>query len=217
MNHRILRLITVFAFCGLASTAAAQDEALAAPEETPAAEEAAATPEEGDVQMAASTDASDAAPASSGKKPISAGLLLGYGLDLEDGSTNPWGLGFGLNGGYSLDMGVYIGGRFVYYLGEDDVNVWELGVEGGYNVVMDKLTIRPEIGLGLANIGISVATPIGTVSDSSTYLSIAPGAALLYDVSENMYVGADARFQLVFADPDTVKALIFLLTGGMRF
>jgi hypothetical protein len=44
-------------------------------------------------------------------KPISVGLLLGYGIGLEDG-PNPWGLGFGLRGGYNLDA-IYLGVRFV--------------------------------------------------------------------------------------------------------
>lgn len=168
--------------------------------------------------LASTATAQEGESAGAPDKPISAGLLLGYGISLEDGS-NPWGLGFGLGGGYTLDMGVYVGARFVYYLGEDDFNVWELGAEGGYAIDMDKLTIRPGLGLGIANLSVPSTTipGVGTVGGSSTDLYIAPGAALLYDVSDSMFIGADVRLQLVFADPDMVKALILLANGGMRF
>ena len=43
------------------------------------------------------------------------------------------------------------------------------------------------------------------------------GKAALFDVSDSIFLGAEARFQMVFADPDMVKALIFLAHGGMRF
>jgi opacity protein-like surface antigen len=196
------------------------------------------SPEAGDVgsemggDMSAGGDASatpsgdSAAPSSDDPaKPISVGLLVGYGISLEDGA-NPWGIGFGARGGYNLGQ-IYLGARFVFYLGESessmpipggasvdsDFNIWELGIEGGYDLKAgDALTIRPELGIGIASLNVSV----GSFSDSSTDLYLAPGASILYDVTDSVFLGVDARFQIVLAD-ETAKSIILLANGGMRF
>jgi len=159
------------------------------------------------------------------EKPISLGLLLGYGVSLEDGA-NPLGLGFGIRGGYNLDK-IFLGARFVYYLGESEnipdtsllgtsgeisFNMWDFGIEGGYDVDAGGLTVRPGLGLGIANLIVD----FGGVSDSSGKVYLAPGVSLLADVSDAFFVGGDVRFQIIFAD-DTVKALTFLANAGMRF
>jgi hypothetical protein len=65
--------------------------------------------------------------------------------------------------------------------------------------------------------------PGGSVSSSSGKLFLAPGVAALYDVSDNIFLGVDARFQIIFGgsgspgSPSTFKSLIFLANGGMRF
>lgn len=230
MRIRLLSALTAL-LLPIASTAFAQDadEPAPSPEagdvgtemggDTSAGGDASATPSE-----APSTDS--AAPSSGGEKPISVGLLLGYGIGLDlKGGPNPWGLGFGARGGYNIGQ-VYLGARFVFYLGSSkdvptgfggtasaSLNVWELGIEGGYDIpVGDALAIRPEIGLGLA----SINADIGGLSDSSSKFYIAPGVSVLYDVSDNIFLGVDARFQLITSDP-TAKAIIFLANGGMRF
>lgn len=178
--------------------------------------EAAAT-EEGSGEVLPAEDAGGG-----DEKPISAGLLLGYGISLESGG-NVWGLGFGVGGGYTLDMGLYLGAHFVYFLGEDPVNLWDLGLDVGYEMdVADKLTLRPQVGIGIVNVTIDVptiTTPFGTVgggSASSSEFYLAPGAALLYDVSDSIFLGLDARLQLVLSDP-MMKGITFLANGGMRF
>jgi hypothetical protein len=197
------------ALIGVASSALAQD----ADPELGEGGEVTAAPE-------ASGDDGSAAPATGPAKPISVALLLGYGISLESGG-NLWGLGFGLRGGYNLDK-IYLGARFVYYLGESQstplgdvsVNVWELGIEAGYDLAAGPATIRPELGLGLANATASFPGATGSTSDGNFF--IAPGASALFDVSDNMFVGADARFELVFANK-TAKAIVLLATFGLRF
>jgi opacity protein-like surface antigen len=153
------------------------------------------------------------------KKPISVGLLLGYGISLEDGDGNPWGLGFGLRGGYNIDA-IYLGARFIYYLGEDPVNIWELGIEGGYDfAVAEKVTVRPTLGLGIANITVDIPEIAGfdiggSASESEFYL--APGVSALYDVNDSVFIGLEARFKLIMSDP-TAKAITLFANGGMRF
>jgi hypothetical protein len=207
----------------LAPSAFAQDELPEDPESGDIGTETGEIGTEGDVgSEAPAEDVSGTGVA----KPISVGLLLGYGISLEDGDQNPWGLGFGLRGGYNIDA-IYLGVRFVYYLGDsEDVpatmftpameasfNIWELGIEGGYDVPAGPLTVRPGLGLGIASVNAEV---LG-VSNSETYLMIAPGVSLLYDVSDSIFVGLDVRFQLIFGDPDTVKSLPLFANVGMRF
>lgn len=209
MRTRFLSVLIASLMIGLTSTAIAQDEI------DPEGGEIG----EGDAEIGgeAETDGSDTTAANAGDKPISVGLLLGYGISLED--ANPWGFGFGLRGGYNIDA-IYLGARFVYYLGESEgsgpaevsINIWEIGIEGGYDVDVGGAIIRPGLGLGLANV--SVDSPLGGGSDSEFF--IAPGVSALFDVAEDIFIGADARFQIIMSDP-TVKAIILLANGGMRF
>jgi len=181
-------------------------------------------PEAGDISADAvpgdsSADANDVpeAPGAAHAKPISVGLLLGYGISFEDG-PNIWGLGFGLRGGYNIDA-IFLGARFVYYLGEDDVNLWELGIEGGYDIPVGPVIIRPGLGLGLANVSISVdlPAPLEDIDDSETNPYFALGSSVLYDIDDTFFVGGDARLQFVIGDNGDGTALIILANGGMRF
>lgn len=159
-------------------------------------------------------------------KPISVGLLLGFGIGFDE--IDPWGLGFGLRGGYNLGA-IFLGARFVYYLGESvealgvdaSYNLWEFGIEGGYDLALDPIVIRPTLGLGLASLVYSVDIPSGfgiggSTSTSEIYLAIAPGASVLFDVAENIFIGAEGRLQIVLAE-ETLSGLILMANGGMRF
>jgi hypothetical protein len=195
----------------LSSSTFAQD-GTADPEAGDVATEQTSSATAGDATVSTSADANSGAP----KKPISVGLLLGYGISLEDG-PNPWGFGFGLRGGYNIDA-IYLGARFTYYLGEDPVNIWELGIEGGYDfAVSDKFIVRPGLGLGIASLTVSLPDNIfggGSASESKFY--IAPGVSGLYDVTDSVFVGVDARLKLVLSDP-MIKAITLLANVGMRF
>jgi hypothetical protein len=147
------------------------------------------------------------------KKPITLGLLLGYGLDLEEGfGINPWGVGFGARGGYNVGP-IFLGGRFVFYLGEDPSNIWEIGVEGGYDLKGGALTVRPGFGFGLA----SYVVDVGIDSETDARAYVAPGLSLLFDVSRDAFVGVDGRVQFILSKPEGLEAIILLGNVGMRF
>jgi opacity protein-like surface antigen len=227
MRTAFLFVLSALVLPVISTSASAQDAI--DPEAGDTSADAAAT---GDVSADASaTPAADSAASSDGAaKPISVALFIGYGLTLDDGidvgdNVNPYGLGFGARGGYNLDK-IYLGVRFVFYLGESNdianplggtiessINVWELGIEGGYDLALsDTVTLRPEFGLGIAG----ASADAGGFSSSSTDLFIAPGASLLFDVTDSVFLGVDVRLHVILGD-ETILALPILATGGMRF
>jgi hypothetical protein len=165
------------------------------------------------------------------EKPFSAGLLIDYGTDFGE-DPNPWGFGFGLRGGYSLDR-MYFGIRFLYQLGssidvvgsglntiEISYNLWEFSLEGGYDFpLQDKLTLRPSLLLGVANL-ISSSDDIvfggEAVSGSDLKLLISPGASILYDLTPEIFIGADLRLPLVIGG-GSIVGLVLYANGGIHF
>lgn len=171
--------------------------------------------------MAAGAHAQESTPASA-QRPVSVGLLLGYGAGFD--SPNLWGFGLGARAGYNLKQ-IYMGMRFMWNFGESydgpigfeaTANVWELGIEGGYDFVpADKFTLRPELGLGIATTGVSVDTDLGGGSESNTDFSLSFGITTLYDFTPSLFGGLNIRLPLVFSD-DTHAAMTFLLNVGGR-
>lgn len=166
---------------------------------------------------------------------IEIGLTPGFGFKAgkSDWSTtiNPYFLGLGLRGGYELDMKVFLGGGFVYHLGETlESTVNNVGgvtagtvtarqnymlafVEVGYDIWVDSLIIRPSMWLGM---GFAIVDPylttggIHTVSD----FMFAPGLNLIY-VFDGLYIGGDVRYVAVTSDG--VQGLDLFGMIGLRF
>ncbi len=205
---RIQTALTVGASLALFATPALADDA------KPAAPAAEAAP--------ASAPAKSAAGDAQVRTGGSAALLLGYGFD------DVFKLGLGVRGGYTLPMKVYVGGTFVYHLGTSvdvgagqsvSVNIMMFGAEGGYELAAGPVIVRPYAGLGLAVVKVSepaitvagVTAGGGSASDSRVYF--APGVTVLYPVTSNIAVGADARVVIVSSD----TALDLMLTGQYHF
>lgn len=166
-------------------------------------------------------------------------IISGYGLELDPGVTgvNPFGVSFGVRGGYTLGP-VYLGTRFLFFVGEtrvlsDDTeqsaDEWLLGFEGGYGFRAGPLELRPELGLGLAISSsegaragaaeASMPVPVDTSSEDP-YLEL--GVVLELDLSRRLVLGVEARSTLVLgkqtarADAE-LFALVLLGTVGYRF
>jgi len=168
----------------------------------------------------------------SGAKPISAGLLIGFGTDLGE-DFNPWGLGIGVRGGYSLERW-YFGGRFIYQFGttaeqvsaglntvEIDFNLWELSAEAGYDFPLEeKLTLRPSLLLGIVSLISSTDAAVfggsGSASASDVKLLISPGASLLYDITPDVFIGGDVRLPFV-AGGGSIFGFVIYANGGLHF
>ena len=163
--------------------------------------------------------------------PRTAGALqLGggfrYGVDLKDSEPDPWGVGLGLELGYTLESAVYVGGVFDYFFGqrvkyevadnswEQSANLWQVAAEGGYDFQLsDGVLVRPKLGLGVAMLQASCSGDcIDDASGSSSYFAAAPGLTTMF-FPGNMVLSLDARYQMVFAD-ELASAFIFSVGIG---
>lgn len=162
--------------------------------------------------------------------PISAGLLLGWGLKTDrrtaDYGADPYGLSAGLRGGYSLDMGVYVGAYYIWYLGsssegqgsartggafaESSASYMHFGAEVGYDAWIGPVIIRPSLMLGMALALLSRDGVHDTVGD----LVLGPGITMVHPFDE-FFIGGDLRGSIVTGDG--VSAVSLFATGGMRF
>lgn len=161
------------------------------------------------------------------EKPISVALLAGYGLALnEPNHLNPFGVGFGVRGGYNLGS-FYLGARFLFFLGDSEkiagvdtsANSITLGLDAAYDLALidRRLFVRPELGGGLVVQAAETMTAAEQPMDeSSEVLYIAPGLALLVNVGQRSFLGVDAQLPIIF-DDETVLELTMMATAGMRF
>ena len=161
------------------------------------------------------------------------GARVGYGIYTGDdlgGDTNPYGIGFGAAAGYTLDMSLYLGASFEYYLGASEetpvgdvkVNIWNLMFEPGYDIgVGENMVVRPQLGLGLssvtAEVCLSLPPPLGDGSEqcadnSESKFAIAPGAMFLIDFG-GLYAQAGARYHHIFVDEGNADG--FLINAGI--
>jgi len=97
------------------------------------------------------------------------------------GAVNALGLGVGGRAGIDV-LGFYGGVAAMYYLGDGGneadsngvpVHTYRsstlVGLEGGYNFGLSILTLRPQLGLGYYNNGISTSTQSGIGTTGSTF------------------------------------------------
>jgi hypothetical protein len=142
--------------------------------------------------------------------------MLGY-------SGNGLNAGLGVRAGKTLANRVYLGGAFVYNIGESltyypyagypyygtsyagisssvSSSLFYTGPEGGYDFDLKYVVLRAYMGLGIVHISVSYNTsatgPAAAVagSTSATGFGLWPGAAVLYDIPRSsFFVGGDLR------------------------
>jgi hypothetical protein len=153
------------------------------------------------VALVSVTAAAD--PAFTANKP-QVGIDLGYGIYTGDGSgeeesNNPYGLGFGARGGYTLDFGLYVGAAFHYYLGfseeltipfmagtiEASGNIYQFGAELGYDLGLGpQFVLRPKVGIGYGILASKSSFEGEEQSGSEGGLAFTPGLQGLYSLGQ---------------------------------
>ena len=168
-------------------------------------------------------------PAFTAEKP-QIGLGLDYGIWTGDdiGDFNPYGIGISVLGGYTLPMGVYIGGNFDYFLGDSEgdskLNIYGFDVEGGYDIgVAPNLVVRPQLGIGYTTFHNEICIEDvpglfegGCVDASDSKFSLAPGARLLMDF-DAVFGHAGVRYKHIFVDEGNADGLLLTVGAGLKF
>jgi hypothetical protein len=166
-----------------------------------------------------------------------AGLLGGYGFATERHDVQPYGAGFGLDGGVTLpEIPIYIGARVQLFAGQTRHLPPELGsvreseryllygLDLGYDVELGTLLLRPEVGIGAAHMFFTLDAPLTSTStggssllpvpdDLSLYL--APALELLWKLS-HVYFGAEIRYLALTANGH-ISGLLLLAHGGLSW
>jgi hypothetical protein len=157
---------------------------------------------------------------------------VGGGTSTVGGGPNTLGLGLGGRAGIDV-FGIYAGVAAMYYVG-DGGNIADnngnlvhtyasssvVGLEGGYNINLGILTLRPSLGLGYYNVGSSFSTPqgIGATSSSggsSSSIYLEPTATGLF--SFGMWIaGADVGVLWVPAVDDSQAAVVIHGQFGIK-
>jgi hypothetical protein len=168
------------------------------------------------------------------------GVGVGYGVYTGDemgADFNPYGIGFGVRGGYTLPANVYLGGLFEYYLGateevegvgEFSANIYQIMFEGGYDLGLGPTAvIRPVLGIGYSTVKAESCVEEQTIPGLGTFgggcqdtgdskLGIAPGAVALLDFGSVFGMGA-VRYNHIFVEDGNADAILLTVGAGMKF
>lgn len=132
------------------------------------------------------------------------GSLRGlYGSALGDPAVNAYGPGLGLRAGLTLPTSLYLGASFDYFFGESDsaidtsASLLQIMGNVGYDAGFGPLTLRPSLGLGIAQSSVEVAS----VDTSEGDFLLSPGAELFIGLGL-LSVSGEVRYNKVFADGD---------------
>lgn len=162
-----------------------------------------------------------------------AGGWLGYGIQLDSEPTRPFGLTLGVRGGVVLPQRAYVGLALGVFGGQSSsltyqgvrytASLWQsqVGVEGGYELELGPLTLRPFLGVGVNHTTVSYSATVVFDSyredhNASTDLYINPGALLHLRLTERIYAGLDSHLSLVTNSP-VRSALTIAASGGVAF
>lgn len=159
--------------------------------------------------LISATTAKAEEPFTANKFQVGGGLNYGVFMGDDEGDPpNPYNFGLGLDLGYTLGPGVYLGGEFNYFFGSSEetagielsTNIMQYGVVVGYDLgLTPELVLRPQLGLGMGSAKAEVSGEVAGVSfdDSTTEsgLFIPIGAGIMYSMG-SWYLGGDLRYAL---------------------
>lgn len=136
---------------------------------------------------------------------ISGSLRGLYGSALGDPALNPYGPGLGLRAGVTLPTSLYLGASLDYFFGESEevegvdisASLLQVMANVGYDLGLGPLTLRPSLGLGLAQSNAEAAD----IDTSEANFALSPGAEAIVGLGL-LSVSGEVRYNKVFADDD---------------
>ncbi len=154
-----------------------------------------------------STSRADALPGLT----LSASLRALYGAPLGDPEPNAYGAGVGLRAGITLPASLYLGASLDYFVGDSETvrgsetSASLLQVLGnvGIDFGLGPLTIRPNLGLGLAQANVEV----DEASTSEGNFVLSPGAEVLFGLGL-LSISGELRYNHIFVDGDPNAVIV---------
>jgi hypothetical protein len=136
---------------------------------------------------------------------LSASLRGLYGTAFGEPDANPYGPGLGVRAGVTLPASLYLGASLDYFFGDSaeiagvDISQSLLQVMAnvGYDAGFGPLTLRPSLGLGLAQSNVE----IGPVDESESDFLLSPGAEAIVGLGL-LSVSGELRYNKIFVDED---------------
>jgi hypothetical protein len=134
----------------------------------------------------------------SGKVQLGAQFL--YGLGVSDDTYGAYGIGAGLEAGYTIPVGLYLGVAFDYFVGRssdgylyDGGNIWTLQAEVGWDFLAGPIVLRPKIGLGVDTLSYELCFIGACVYGDESNFSPAAGLQAIYNF-DPIFVDLEVRF-----------------------
>jgi hypothetical protein len=130
-----------------------------------------------------------------------------YGSALGDPEVlSFYGPGLGLRAGVTLPASLYLGASLDYFFGESksisgfdaSSSLLQVLANVGYDLGLGPLTLRPNIGLGLASSTIKLLN----LDESDSNFVLSPGAEVIVGLGL-LAVSGEVRYNKIFADGDT--------------
>jgi hypothetical protein len=174
----------------------------------------------------ADSDVASARPAR--RDPLGQGFTVAPLADF--GTSKVYGFGVGARVGYTTASRIYLGGTFVYHLGESNgpltYGLYYFGPEAGYNVPVGPIVVRPYVGGGYGALqttyhGLAMIPGGGNAGTNGDFRGrsatpfVWPGLTIMVPVAGDFAVGADAR--VVFAPGQDAGYGSLLNSGTLRF
>lgn len=165
---------------------------------------------------------------------LEGGGWLGYGVQVGgDEDSRPFGITLGIRGGAVLPNHLYLGLSLGVFAGQSSsftyqgvrytVSQWQsqVGVEGGYDLGLGPLTLRPFAALGVNHSKVSYSANYVFNSyqedrTTSTDLYLSAGAMAHLQLTKRIYGGLDAHLNVVTTSP-LGAALVIAASGGVYF
>jgi hypothetical protein len=201
-----------------------------------------ASPSPGDAPVGVPPPAQPQASASTEPGPAASDKLfdhwegggwLGYGVQLDSEATRPFGVTLGARVGAVVPQRLYLGLVLGVFAGQSSsatyqgvrytASLWQtqVGVEGGYDLELGPLTLRPYLGIGINHTKVSysatyVVTSYQEDHNASTDLFLNPGAMAHLELTKRVYAGVDTHLSLV-TDSPLRSAFVVAASGGVSF
>lgn len=139
-----------------------------------------------------------------------------YGSALGDATVNGYGPGFGLRAGVTLPASLYLGASFDYFVGESEsvegidvsASVLQVLANVGYDAGLGPITLRPNLGFGLAQ----TEAELDGSSTSDGDFAVSPGVEAFIGLGL-LTLSGEVRYNHVFAPGDRDAIILGLGLG----